>query len=58
MSNEFSPVPYIFFAYWSSLSVWVHACDAMELEEEDRKRLDEYIDQIYVDIEKGKISGT
>ena len=39
---------------FSSLSVWVHACDAMELKDEYRQKLDGFIDQLYVDIEKGK----
>ncbi|XP_013385788.1 SET and MYND domain-containing protein 5-like, partial [Lingula anatina] len=36
----------------SSLSVWVHNCDALELSDEERQTLDAFIDQLYVDIEK------
>uniref|UniRef100_A0A4W2HES2 Protein-lysine N-trimethyltransferase SMYD5 n=1 Tax=Bos indicus x Bos taurus TaxID=30522 RepID=A0A4W2HES2_BOBOX len=35
----------------SSLSQWVHACDALELKPEDREQLDAFIDQLYKDIE-------
>lgn len=37
----------------SSLSQWVHACDALELKPQDRERLDTFIDQLYKDIEAG-----
>ncbi|XP_018425639.1 PREDICTED: SET and MYND domain-containing protein 5 [Nanorana parkeri] len=36
----------------SSLSQWVHACDALELPARERERLDGLIDQLYKDIEK------
>uniref|UniRef100_A0A8C8RDN3 Protein-lysine N-trimethyltransferase SMYD5 n=1 Tax=Pelusios castaneus TaxID=367368 RepID=A0A8C8RDN3_9SAUR len=36
----------------SSLSQWVHACDALELPPPERERLDAFIDQLYKDIEK------
>ncbi|OCT99112.1 hypothetical protein XELAEV_18004903mg [Xenopus laevis] len=36
----------------SSLSQWVHACDALELPPRDREKLDALIDQLYKDIEK------
>ncbi|KAM4707608.1 protein-lysine N-trimethyltransferase SMYD5 [Discoglossus pictus] len=36
----------------SSLSQWVHACDALELPEREREQLDTLIDQLYKDIEK------
>ncbi|KAM3938498.1 protein-lysine N-trimethyltransferase SMYD5 [Leptodactylus fuscus] len=36
----------------SSLSQWVHACDALELPAVDREKLDSLIDQLYKDIEK------
>ncbi|XP_077136505.1 protein-lysine N-trimethyltransferase SMYD5 [Ranitomeya variabilis] len=36
----------------SSLSQWVHACDALELPADERERLDALIDQLYKDIEK------
>ncbi|XP_075040255.1 protein-lysine N-trimethyltransferase SMYD5 [Mixophyes fleayi] len=36
----------------SSLSQWVHACDALELPAQERERLDTLIDQLYKDIEK------
>ncbi|XP_071948509.1 protein-lysine N-trimethyltransferase SMYD5-like isoform X2 [Antedon mediterranea] len=35
----------------SSLSVYVSNCDDLHLEEEERQKLDSFIDQIYVDIE-------
>uniref|UniRef100_A0AC11EKQ5 SMYD family member 5 n=1 Tax=Ovis aries TaxID=9940 RepID=A0AC11EKQ5_SHEEP len=35
----------------SSLSQWVHACDALELKPQDREQLDAFIDQLYKDIE-------
>ncbi|XP_045045300.1 protein-lysine N-trimethyltransferase SMYD5 isoform X2 [Desmodus rotundus] len=35
----------------SSLSQWVHACDALELKSQDREQLDAFIDQLYKDIE-------
>ncbi|XP_007109725.1 protein-lysine N-trimethyltransferase SMYD5 isoform X1 [Physeter macrocephalus] len=35
----------------SSLSQWVHACDALELKPQDREELDAFIDQLYKDIE-------
>ena len=37
----------------SSLSRWVHACDALELPGQQREQLDAFIDQLYKDIEKG-----
>uniref|UniRef100_A0A3Q3W0X6 Protein-lysine N-trimethyltransferase SMYD5 n=1 Tax=Mola mola TaxID=94237 RepID=A0A3Q3W0X6_MOLML len=37
----------------SSLSQWVHACDALELPSQQREQLDSFIDQLYKDIEKG-----
>uniref|UniRef100_A0A673XQ29 Protein-lysine N-trimethyltransferase SMYD5 n=1 Tax=Salmo trutta TaxID=8032 RepID=A0A673XQ29_SALTR len=36
----------------SSLSQWVHACDALELSSQQREQLDSFIDQLYKDIEK------
>ncbi|XP_067103660.1 histone-lysine N-trimethyltransferase SMYD5 [Osmerus mordax] len=36
----------------SSLSRWVHACDALELPGQQREQLDAFIDQLYKDIEK------
>ncbi|KAM7389167.1 hypothetical protein PAMP_023160 [Pampus punctatissimus] len=36
----------------SSLSQWVHACDAFELPAQQREQLDSFIDQLYKDIEK------
>uniref|UniRef100_A0A672I932 Protein-lysine N-trimethyltransferase SMYD5 n=1 Tax=Salarias fasciatus TaxID=181472 RepID=A0A672I932_SALFA len=36
----------------SSLSQWVHACDALELPAHQREHLDSFIDQLYKDIEK------
>ncbi|XP_074848313.1 protein-lysine N-trimethyltransferase SMYD5 isoform X2 [Carettochelys insculpta] len=36
----------------SSLSQWVHACDALELPPPEREALDAFIDQLYKDIEK------
>ncbi|XP_062380778.1 histone-lysine N-trimethyltransferase SMYD5 [Sardina pilchardus] len=36
----------------SSLSQWVHACDALELPGHQREQLDTFIDQLYKDIEK------
>ncbi|TKS72131.1 SET and MYND domain-containing protein 5 [Collichthys lucidus] len=40
----------------SSLSRWVHACDALELPAQQREQLDSFIDQLYKDIEKGNHS--
>ncbi|XP_042326120.1 SET and MYND domain-containing protein 5 isoform X2 [Sceloporus undulatus] len=40
----------------SSLSQWVHACDALELPPREREQLDAFIDQLYKDIEKGNHS--
>lgn len=37
----------------SSLSQWVHACDALELKPQEREQLDTFIDQLYKDIEAG-----
>ncbi|XP_063963551.1 histone-lysine N-trimethyltransferase SMYD5-like [Lytechinus pictus] len=36
----------------SSVSVYVHNCDDLDLEEEERQNLDQFIDQLYVDMEK------
>ncbi|XP_059201848.1 histone-lysine N-trimethyltransferase SMYD5 [Centropristis striata] len=36
----------------SSLSQWVHACDALELPGQQKEQLDSFIDQLYKDIEK------
>uniref|UniRef100_A0AAR2J219 Protein-lysine N-trimethyltransferase SMYD5 n=1 Tax=Pygocentrus nattereri TaxID=42514 RepID=A0AAR2J219_PYGNA len=36
----------------SSLSQWVHACDALELPHQQREQLDAFIDQLYKDIDK------
>ncbi|XP_016336704.1 SET and MYND domain-containing protein 5-like [Sinocyclocheilus anshuiensis] len=35
----------------SSLSQWVHACDALELPSQQREQLDAFIDQLYKDID-------
>uniref|UniRef100_A0A8C9FDE2 SMYD family member 5 n=1 Tax=Pavo cristatus TaxID=9049 RepID=A0A8C9FDE2_PAVCR len=40
----------------SSLSQWVHACDALDLPMLQREELDAFIDQLYKDIEKGNHS--
>uniref|UniRef100_A0A9J7ZMK4 Protein-lysine N-trimethyltransferase SMYD5 n=1 Tax=Cyprinus carpio carpio TaxID=630221 RepID=A0A9J7ZMK4_CYPCA len=42
----------------SSLSQWVHACDALELPSQQREQLDAFIDQLYKDIDKGHFSCT
>lgn len=40
----------------SSLSVWVKNCDALELPEEPRQQLEEFIDGLYQKIEEaGKL---
>lgn len=36
----------------SSLSQWVHGCDALDLPAQERDQLDGFIDQLYKDIEK------
>ncbi|XP_033633420.1 SET and MYND domain-containing protein 5-like isoform X1 [Asterias rubens] len=36
----------------SSLSVYVHNCDALDISHDDRQSLDAFIDQLYVDIEQ------
>uniref|UniRef100_A0A8C7DT41 Protein-lysine N-trimethyltransferase SMYD5 n=1 Tax=Oncorhynchus kisutch TaxID=8019 RepID=A0A8C7DT41_ONCKI len=36
----------------SSLSQWVHACDALALTSQQREQLDSFIDQLYKDVEK------
>ncbi|XP_061109096.1 histone-lysine N-trimethyltransferase SMYD5 isoform X3 [Conger conger] len=36
----------------SSLSQWVHGCDALELPRQQREHLDAFIDQLYKDIER------
>uniref|UniRef100_A0A803WC29 SMYD family member 5 n=1 Tax=Ficedula albicollis TaxID=59894 RepID=A0A803WC29_FICAL len=41
----------------SSLSQWVHACDALDLPLLQREELDAFIDQLYKDIEKGEALG-
>lgn len=38
----------------SSLSQWVHACDALDLPMLQREELDAFIDQLYKDMEKGE----
>lgn len=38
----------------SSLSQWVHACDALELPCQQREHLDSFIDQLYKDVDKGQ----
>lgn len=38
----------------SSLSQWVHACDALELPGQQREHLDSFIDQLYKDVDKGQ----
>ncbi|MBN3297152.1 SMYD5 protein, partial [Amia calva] len=40
----------------SSLSQWVHGCDALELPAQQREQLDAFIDQLYKDIERGNHS--
>ncbi|GCC20675.1 hypothetical protein chiPu_0019240 [Chiloscyllium punctatum] len=40
----------------SSLSQWVHGCDALQLPAQVREELDAFIDQLYKDIEKGNHS--
>lgn len=49
----YSPISLFFFP--SSLSQWVHACDAMQLPAQQREHLDSFIDQLYKDIEKGRV---
>lgn len=44
---------YVLLSKRSSLSQWVHACDALELPAQQREHLDSFIDQLYKDIEKG-----
>lgn len=46
---------YVLLSKRSSLSQWVHACDALELPAQQREHLDSFIDQLYKDIEKGHI---
>lgn len=41
--------------FFSSLSQWVHACDALQLPGQQREQLDSFIDQLYKDIEKGRV---
>lgn len=41
---------------FSSLSQWVHACDALELPHQQREQLDAFIDQLYKNIDKGHFS--
>ena len=41
----------------SSLSVWVRNCDSLSLEEDERATLDTLIDQLYDDLDKGKLQG-
>lgn len=41
--------------FFSSLSQWVHACDALQLPAQQREQLDSFIDQLYKDIEKGRV---
>uniref|UniRef100_A0A4X2JR57 SMYD family member 5 n=1 Tax=Vombatus ursinus TaxID=29139 RepID=A0A4X2JR57_VOMUR len=36
----------------SSLSQWVHGCDALDLKPQEREQLDAFIDQLYKDIER------
>ena len=36
----------------SSLSAWVKNCEDLEVDEEEKKHLDECIDKLYEDIEK------
>ncbi|KAJ1212993.1 hypothetical protein NDU88_000632 [Pleurodeles waltl] len=36
----------------SSLSQWVHGCDALDVQAPEREQLDSFIDQLYKDIEK------
>ncbi|XP_064811928.1 histone-lysine N-trimethyltransferase SMYD5-like [Oncorhynchus masou masou] len=38
----------------SSLSQWLHACDALELTSQQREQLDSFIDQLYKDIERAE----
>lgn len=44
-----------FVHFFSSLSQWVHACDALQLPAQQREQLDSFIDQLYKDIEKGRV---
>ena len=37
---------------YSSLSVWVKNCDNLELSDNDREKLDEYIDDLYKRIDE------
>lgn len=53
MSLSFSMLPFVHF--FSSLSQWVHACDALQLPSQQREQLDSFIDQLYKDIEKGRV---
>ncbi|XP_072026127.1 protein-lysine N-trimethyltransferase SMYD5-like [Amphiura filiformis] len=36
----------------SSLSVYVHNCDALNIPDDEREQLDSFIDQLYIDMEK------
>lgn len=53
MSLSFFMLPFVYF--FSSLSQWVHACDALQLPAQQREQLDSFIDQLYKDVEKGRV---
>ena len=42
----------------SSVSVWVKNCEELDLPEEEKDTLDEFIDQLYEDMDKGTISSS
>ena len=41
----------------SSLSIWAKNCDSLELSESDRGNLDEFLDNLYEELDKGTLRG-
>ena len=45
---------FIFYLFFSSLSVYVHNCDSLDIPDDEKEQLNACIDQLYVDMEQGK----
>ena len=42
--------------FFSSISIWCKNCDESSLQDEERSQLDAFIDQLYKDLDKGRVN--
>ena len=41
---------------FSSISIWCKNCDELSLQDEEKSQLDAFIDQLYDDLDKGRVN--